>query len=202
MIGIVDYGIGNLTSVMNALNFLDYGEQEVCLVARPEVLNACDRIILPGVGAFADAMKKINQLGFDEAIREQAQTGKPLLGICLGMQLLGSSSDEGGATAGLGLIPGHVEKISWDGVKVPHMGWNSVEYQSDDSLFTSIPNHSDFYFVHSYHFVAGDEYSVGTTSYGEKFTSIIRNANVCGVQFHPEKSQKYGLALLKNFIEL
>jgi glutamine amidotransferase len=200
MIGIVDYGVGNLKSLLNGMLFHEVAE--VGLVSDPAELDRCDKILLPGVGAFGEAMSRLVERGFDEALKEQVSKGKYLLGICLGMQLLASKSYEGGETAGLDLIGGEVVRIDWEGVNVPHMGWNSVAHNGDD-LFAGVEKGADFYFVHSYHFVPDDELSViSTTDYKETFVSSVRHDNVYGLQFHPEKSQRDGLKVLRNFMEL
>lgn len=200
MIGIVDYGVGNLKSILNGMLF-DKAD-DVCLISDPTDLGGCDKILLPGVGAFREAMSRLVDMGFDVVLKEQVAKGVPLLGICLGMQLLASKSYEGGETPGLDLISGEVTRIDWEGVNVPHMGWNSVEHDGTD-LFVGVKNGSDFYFVHSYHFVPDSNAAiVSTTDYGERFVSSVWFENVYGVQFHPEKSQRDGLRILRNFIEL
>jgi len=200
MIGIVDYGVGNLKSILNGMLF-DKAD-DVCLISDPTDLGGCDKILLPGVGAFREAMSRLVDMGFDVVLKEQVAKGVPLLGICLGMQLLASKSYEGGETPGLDLISGEVTRIDWEGVNVPHMGWNSVEHDGT-GLFVGVKNGSDFYFVHSYHFVPDSNAAiVSTTDYGERFVSSVWFENVYGVQFHPEKSQRDGLRILRNFIEL
>ena len=200
MIGIVDYGVGNLKSLLNGMRFHEVAE--VGLVSDPSGLDRCDKILLPGVGAFGEAMSRLAEKGFDEALKEQVAKGKSLLGICLGMQLLASKSYEGGETEGLGLIGGEVVRIDWGDVNVPHMGWNSVVHNNDD-LFADVEKGADFYFVHSYHFVPdSDSAVISTTDYKETFVSSVRQNNVYGVQFHPEKSQRDGLKVLRNFMEL
>ena len=200
MIGIVDYGVGNLKSIVNGMLYSNI--DVVQLVSKPSDLSKYDKIVLPGVGAFREAMKRLTSSGFDMVIKEQVDNNVPLLGICLGMQLLASKSYEGGETSGLDLIKGTVNKIDWDGAKVPHMGWNSVRH-SDSDLYTGVPDLSDFYFVHSYHFVPdSSDVVISTTDYGERFVSSIHSGNIYGVQFHPEKSQADGLRVLRNFMEL
>jgi glutamine amidotransferase len=160
-------------------------------------------IILPGVGAFAEAMANLRTGGLDAALREQTAKGVPTLGICLGMQLLASSSTEGGWTAGLGLIPGEVLLLDGQrfGHRVPHIGWNDVARDRDEPLLHGMPPETNFYFVHSYHFRPADpRASVATTPYCGQFTSIVRRGNVVGTQFHPEKSQRAGFQLLTNFL--
>jgi len=172
------------------------------MVSNPSDLGECDKILLPGVGAFMEAMSRLVDRGFDVVLKTQVANGIPLLGICLGMQLLASKSYEGGETQGLGLIRGSVTRIDWDGVNVPHMGWNSVEH-AGNGLFAGVKKGADFYFVHSYHFVPDSDAAIlSTTDYGERLVSSVRFENVYGVQFHPEKSQRDGLMVLRNFMEL
>ncbi len=201
MIGVLDYGMGNIKSVCNSLDFL--GKPNV-VINDLEGFNEITHLIVPGVGAFATAMSNINQKGFAAKIHEFANSGKPVLGICLGMQLLATSGTEPTETEGLNLIPGKVVKIESDSVRVPHMGWNAVALkQEDDPLFKFAKKNVDYYFVHSYHFVVDNpDHILTSTEYGEEFTSIVVKDNVYGIQFHPEKSQKSGLHLLKNFTEL
>ena len=200
MIGIVDYDIGNLKSILNGLLYNEI--EEARLISNPSELSQCDKIILPGVGAFREAMSRLTSSGFDQVIKEQVKKRVPLLGICLGMQLLASKSYEGGEEGGLDLIKGVVNKIEWDNAKVPHMGWNSIQH-SNSPLYSGIENGADFYFVHSYHFIPEDKKVVmSTTDYGERFVSSIQSGNIYGVQFHPEKSQSDGLKVLRNFMEL
>lgn len=203
MIAIVDYNMGNLASVRNAFSVL--GEQ-VVIESNPENLAQYDRIILPGVGAFGDAMEHLKTNGMDEAVKQYAQSGKYVLGICLGMQLLFDSSEEFGITAGLGLIPGRV--VAFDSsrfhtpLKVPHMGWNRM-LTHGHSLFEGLDEGHYLYFVHSYHALcAQKEHSIGECLYGYEFTSAVARDNVMGIQPHPEKSHENGLRLLKNFITL
>jgi len=220
MIGIVDYNMGNLASVINA--FRKVGVDAV-LESDPEKIEDYDHLILPGVGAFGDAMAHLKENGMDEAIKAFAGTGKPLLGICLGMQLLFESSEEFGSHEGLGLIPGKVvafDESRFDHpLKVPHMGWNEMFCrgltsndlsQSDKSfagltptkLFESLPNDFYLYFVHSYHAVCDDRYAIGKTYYGYEFVSAVQNDNIYGIQPHPEKSHENGLKIIENFTKL
>lgn len=203
MIAIVDYNMGNLASVKNAFDLL--GER-VVVESDPEKLKNYDRIILPGVGAFGDAMEHLKQRGMDEAIKEFAQSGKYLLGICLGMQLLFESSEEFGLTEGLGLIKGRV--VAFDSsrfhtpLKVPHMGWNRM-FTSSHPLFDGLDEAHYLYFVHSYHALCANKAdSIGESIYGYRFTSAVAHENVMGIQPHPEKSHQNGLSILKNFINL
>ena len=195
MISVVNYGMGNIGSIKNMLKKIGVDSQ---LIDKPEELDANNSIILPGVGAFDNAMRRLNELGFSSRLQELAAGGTPLLGICLGMQLLGDASEEG-SLDGLKLIPGKSRKFVLEAdLKIPHMGWNKV-INSNSGLFQDL-HESKFYFVHSYYFVPEKEdYILGETNYGIKFVSSINNSNVYGAQFHPEKSHKYGMQLLKNF---
>lgn len=199
---IVDYGAGNLFSLYRALE--ECGGNPY-ISDKPADLERTDKVILPGVGSFQTGMKNLTELGWIEPLRYVASQGTtPVLGICLGMQLLSSYGHEHGQAAGLGLIPGEVPKLcSESGERVPHVGWNAVFYRGKNELFNSIDDGKDFYFVHSYHFVPdSEEYIVATTPYCQNFVSVINRANIYGVQFHPEKSSKPGLQLLKNYIDL
>lgn len=203
MIALVDYNMGNLASVKNAFNLLG---ENVVVESDPEKLRLYDRVVLPGVGAFADAMEHLKARGMDEAVREFAQSGKYLLGICLGMQLLFESSEEFGINAGLGLLEGRV--VAFDSsrfhtpLKVPHMGWNRM-FTKNHPLFSGLDEAHYLYFVHSYHAVcAHDADSIGESIYGYRFTSAVAHENVMGIQPHPEKSHKNGLTILQNFINL
>ncbi len=203
MIGIVDYNMGNLASVINA--FAKMGV-DATLESDPSRLSQYDKLILPGVGAFADAMEHLKENGMDEAIVAYAQTGKPLLGICLGMQLLFDSSQEFGTTQGLGLIPGNVvafDKTKFDHkLKVPHMGWNELFVQKNTPLFSGLKKDFYLYFVHSFHAECNDQYTIGKTHYGYEFVSAVQNKNVYGIQPHPEKSHENGLKIIENFAKL
>lgn len=202
-IGIIDYGLGNIQSVKNAVLYHN-PEVEVSLISQPENIKFFDKLILPGVGAFGDAIKLIQNIGWDSAILEEASKGKHILGICLGMQLLSSKSYEFGEYNGLNLIPGEVIKFSIpSNYRVPHIGWNNVQFKRDHTLAKDIIVNSDFYFVHSFHFKCyNEEHELAVTKYGISFTSVVAKDNVMGVQFHPEKSQGIGLKLISNFIEL
>ena len=209
MIGIVDYNMGNLASVINA--FAKVGANAT-LESDPSKLNQYDKLILPGVGAYADAMEHLKENGMDEAVIAFAASEKPLLGICLGMQLLFESSEEFGETEGLGLIPGKV--IAFDEnkfdhpLKVPHMGWNEIFQQPVGAdprvcpLFDSLNKDFYLYFVHSYHAVCDDKYVIGKTHYGYEFVSAVQNGNIYGIQPHPEKSHENGLKIIENFAKL
>ena len=198
MIGIIDYGMGNLRSVSNALDYIGIDAE---IITEAASVAQYDRVILPGVGAFALAMKNLREKGFEPAILSHVLSGKPFLGICLGMQLLASRGVESGETQGLNLIGGDV--IAMDLPRefpIPHVGWNSVELQRPHPIFEGIKKNIDYYFVHSYHFAnATDQDVLGITDYGSPFVSVVARDNVVGVQFHPEKSQQGGLALLENF---
>lgn len=202
MITIVDYGMGNVGSIQNMIKKIG-GTSEI--TADPEKIASASKIILPGVGHFDRAMKNLEQLRLIPVISSAASSGTPILGICLGMQLLAESSEEGVAR-GLCLIPGKVMRfVVPEQYKVPHMGWNSVEFEPACPLYDDFGSFGEarFYFVHSYHFVsANDAHVTGRTPYGNKFVSSVSRGNVHGVQFHPEKSHKFGMKLLKNFIEL
>lgn len=199
MISIVDYGAGNIFSVKNALDFLGIENK---LTADAKDLENADRIILPGVGAFPWAMKKLNESGLVPTIKEQAKV-KPFLGICLGMQLIFDKGYEFEETDGLGLIKGSVEKIEREKLSVPHMGWNSLIYNKECPILKSIPEGEYVYFVHSYAAKCDDDSVAAYCDYGGKVTALVYDGKyVIGTQFHPEKSGKAGLKMLKNFSEL
>jgi glutamine amidotransferase len=201
-VAVIDYGMGNLDSVARAVD--ECGGRPV-LAERPKELASAAAVILPGVGAFAKGMENIRARGFDEALeRDVVAAGVPLLGLCLGMQLLASHGDEGSGAHGLGLVPGTVVRIDpVDGLRVPHVGWNEVHLDRASRLFEGIESGRDFYFVHSYHFVVEDTADVvGWTEYGARIAAAVQRGNVYGVQFHPEKSQRAGFALLRNFLAL
>jgi glutamine amidotransferase len=196
-IAIVDYRMGNLRSVEKG--FAAAGVQGVVITDDPSVVAAARGIVLPGVGAFRDAAANLAASGMRELLIERAAAGVPLLGICLGMQLLATVGLEDGEWDGLGLVPGTCEKLP-GGVKVPHIGWNTVDYPRPSALFEDIAEGSAFYFVHSYHVVPADTSAViGRTVHGVPFAAAVQAANVFGVQFHPEKSSDTGLRLLRNF---
>ena len=202
-IGIVDYNMGNLGSVMNA--FAKVGASSE-LVSDPDKLGQYDRIVLPGVGAFPDAMKALTSTGMDKAITQFARIGRPLMGTCLGMQLLFEESEEFGTTQGLGLIPGKVvafDESKFDHtLKVPHMGWNELFVQKETPLFDGLKKDFYLYFVHSYHAQTDDRYAIGKTHYGYEFVSAVQNGNIYGIQPHPEKSHNNGLKIIENFTKL
>jgi glutamine amidotransferase len=199
MIAIIDYGVGNLRSVEKA--FAATG-CEAIVSGDENVLRAAERLVLPGVGAFAACAKALSERGFDRLVSERVREGTPLLGVCVGMQLLFEQSDEFGSTPGLGLLRGRVRRFG-EQLVVPHVGWNRIDQTRKHPLFVDIPNGSFFYFVHSYYCEPTDEEVVaGETEYGVSYASVVTQANVCGVQFHPEKSQDAGLRLLQNFARL
>lgn len=202
MIGIIDYNMGNLASVYNACCFLN---KKASIVKNPDDFKKYDRLILPGVGAFGDAIEHLNTTGIKEAIYEFAKSGKPMIGICLGMQLLFEKSYEFGEHQGLGLIDGEVKKfdktkMSKDS-KIPHIGWNTIDTHNDHTLFKGL-NNPYLYFVHSYHAVTNKKNIIGTTKYGYEFVSAVHKDNIYGFQPHPEKSHNNGLKILKNFINI
>ena len=201
MIAIIDYDAGNIRSVEKALTAL--GEQPVVTRDKENIL-AADKLILPGVGAFGDAMERLRQYGLVEVIREAVKKGTPLLGICLGLQLLFERSDESDGVEGLGILKGEILKIpDSPGLKIPHMGWNSLEIKPRTRLFAGIPNGSYVYFVHSYYLKAEDtEIVAATTEYSTHIHAAVEQGNVFACQFHPEKSSEVGLQILKNFISL
>ena len=201
MIAIIDYDAGNLKSVEKALMYL--GEE--CIVTRDadKILSA-DKVILPGVGAFGDAMNKLNKFGLVDVIRQVAVYGKPLLGICLGLQLMFESSDEAPGVEGIGLLKGKIVSIPpKEGLKIPHMGWNSLDIKNGSKLFKGIPQQSYVYFVHSYYLQASNPEDVAaTTEYSAHIHAAVEHGNVMACKFHPEKSGDVGLHILKNFCEL
>ena len=203
MIALIDYGIGNLRSVANAFEKIG---SKVEIVRDAEKLKQYDKVILPGVGAYKKAMEHLKSRGMKDAILEFANSGKPLLGICLGMQLLLDYSEEFGKSEGLGLIEGEViefDKSKFTSkLKVPHMGWNKLFIEKDSKLFKNIKREIYLYFVHSFHATCRDEFIIGKTIYGYSFPSAIEKENIYGFQPHPEKSHDFGLKILKNFVEL
>ena len=206
MIVIVDYGMGNLHSVAKALAHVG---GEVSVTSDVSVIGRADKIVLPGVGAFADAMGALRDQQIVGPLKEGIEAGKPFLGICLGMQLLMGVSYEGGEHTGLGVIEGEVRRFDFaeradkDSLKIPHMGWNALEWDKEAPLFKGLTSGSYVYFVHSYYVAPRDEAVVATTTdYGGAFASSLWRGNVYGVQYHPEKSQRVGLTILKNFVEL
>ncbi|MFQ5708566.1 MAG: imidazole glycerol phosphate synthase subunit HisH [bacterium] len=199
MISIVDYGVGNLKSLKNALEFL---EIPCKLISSAAEIATAEKLLLPGVGAFAYAVENLHIFDLKAPIIEGAKNGVPILGICLGMQLLFTDSEEGGGKSGLDLIPGHVKQLVGN-VKVPHVGWNEINSTRPSKLFKGLPPTRFAYFVHSYYCEPESKETVtATTEYGTSFPCVTEQDNVFGVQFHPEKSQELGLELLKNFSDL
>ena len=197
MIAIIDYGMGNLRSVQKAFEYLGY---EAVITDCPEIISAASHVILPGVGAFEDAMNRIHETHLDNALYEAAGAGKPVLGICLGMQMMFEHSDENGRFDGLGLFPGTITRLEDRGLKIPHMGWNTLKTR-DCPLFDA-GDDPCVYFVHSYCMAdVSDEWTAATCTYGQTFTAAICRGNVMATQFHPEKSGEAGLRMLKRFAE-
>ena len=196
---IIDYNVGNIHNLKNALDFCDIENR---LVTDPNEVKKADRILLPGVGAFAPAMDHLKKSGMLEALQEKFQSGAPMLGVCVGAQLLMDNSEEDGFQDGLGWIQGKVKRFSHE-LKIPQIGWNTVTQQKKNLLFKDVSDEMYFYFVHSYHLKPeNNDQVLGTTNYGYDFASVICKDNLWGVQFHPEKSQFAGLQLLKNFCTL
>jgi len=202
MVTIVDYGVGNLFSLRSS--FAAIGE-DVVVTADHDLLTNADKILLPGVGAFADAAAKLRSSGLDRILKSHAECGKPLLGICLGMQLLFEKSFEYGCHEGLGLIPGEVIPMSGkipQSLKIPHIGWNPLHLKKTCPLFQNVQEGQCVYFVHSYYADQCDEYVTATAEYGAELTAAVAKENVMGCQFHPEKSGAVGLAILKAFAQM
>lgn len=204
MIGILDYGMANLRSVQNAFTRVGHPAE---VISSPDQIKTCDRLVLPGVGAFKDAMAALRQTGNDGAILEHIHSGKPFLGICLGLQMLFDVGYEDGEHAGLGVLKGKCIRFDVDqpdiGLKVPHMGWNQLTFKAPSPLLRDVADGSNVYFVHGYHVVPGDESVIATTTdYGRPFVSSVWKDNIMATQFHPEKSQAIGLKLLENFSTL
>lgn len=196
---VIDYGAGNLRSVEKALKFLG---SNFLITSDPEELLEADAVILPGVGAFPEAMKQLELHGLKEAIIEfAAEQQKPFLGICLGMQMLFDKSYEFAETPGLGLINGTVEKIEFNGLKIPHMGWNSLDYIKESPFCKDISLHTFCYFVHSYKAVTDNDNVIAFADYGSRIPALVGRDNIFGAQFHPEKSGEAGLTMLKNYYE-
>ena len=201
MVFIADYGAGNLRSVHKAFDYLGI---KAVVSDRASEMSGYDKVLIPGVGAFGPAMEAFDRSGFSEAIREHVDKGRQVLGICLGMQLLLTGSEEMGAHAGLGLVPGHVLHFTSTTDKIPQIGWNSADLRKSDSvLFRGLPDHSWFYFVHSYYCSPEEPGSVAATTFfaGKNFCSAIEKNGIFAVQFHPEKSSEAGLQVLRNFAE-
>jgi imidazole glycerol-phosphate synthase subunit HisH len=201
MIAIIDYGVGNLRSVEKALQFVG---GDALVTSDLETINKAEAIVLPGVGAFSEAMKKIKASGVEEAVKNAISSNKPFLGICLGMQMLFDYSEEGGdRVEGLKIFKGCIKKIPQSiNMKIPHMGWNTIKYEKESKIFKGIEDQSFFYFVHSYYLECKQrEIVAGTAHYGIQFDAAINIGNIYATQYHPEKSGEVGLKLLKNFVE-
>ena len=202
MIAIVDYGVGNLFSLQSS--FAAIGVDAIA-TSDPELIRSAEKIILPGVGAFEDAAKKLSDSGLGQLVIEEARAGKPILGICLGMQMLFERSFEYGEHKGLGLIKGEIRPIADvipADLKIPHIGWNGLIFKKDSPLFKYIKNGDCVYFVHSYYATGCDESISATAEYGAELCASVESGNVYGCQFHPEKSGKVGLNILKAFVEM
>ncbi len=200
MIAIIDYDAGNIRSVEKAIEAL--GEEVIVTRDKEQILNA-DRVILPGVGAFGDAMEKIRGYGLEDVIKEVIANKTPFLGICLGLQLMFEESEESAGVKGLGILKGKILRIpETPGLKIPHIGWNSLSYPNQGKLYKGIPENSYVYFVHSYYLKAEEDVVVAATEYGTEIHASVEKDNVFACQFHPEKSSDVGLAILKNFISI
>ena len=201
MVAIIDYDAGNIKSVEKAMKLLN---QEVVVTRDPETILGADKVILPGVGSFGDAMGKIRQYDLEEVIHEVVKRQIPFLGICLGLQLLFERSEVSPGVQGLGILKGEILRIpETEGLKVPHMGWNSLEFSGDGRLFQGIPEEAYVYFVHSYYLKAEEpEIVTARTDYGTEIHASVEKGQIFACQFHPEKSSEVGLRILKNFVEL
>ena len=205
MIAIVDYGVGNIFSLYSSFKYIG---AEVVLTSDPDEIKKADKIILPGVGAFADAAKKLRDSGLADVVVDEVKSGKPLLGICLGMQMLFARSYEYGEHKGLGLIKGDIvpmEGVVPENYKIPHIGWNGLHFPKDkpkNELFKYVEENECVYFVHSYYGTKCDKSLIASTEYGEELTAAVADKNVYGVQFHPEKSGEVGMKILKAFCEM
>ena len=202
MLAIIDYGVGNIFSLYSSFKFIG---EDVVLTNDKKVIDSCSHIILPGVGAFADAKRKLDESGMADVVKEQVKTGKPLMGICLGMQMLFDKSLEYGEHAGLGLIGGNVMPISDvipSDLKIPHIGWNALDFTRESKLFKYINNGDHVYFVHSFYAADCAKDTIAVSEYGAPLTAAVAKDNVYGCQFHPEKSGEVGLNILKAFCEL
>ena len=197
MISIIDYGAGNLQSVEKALRYLGC---ECAVTADARALLAGDGAILPGVGSFGDAMEQLRARGLEQPIHEFVNSGKPFLGICLGLQILVESSEESPGATGLGLLKGKILRLPKEsGLKIPHIGWNSLNIRPDEPLFAGLPEEPYVYFVHSYYLKAEEDIVTATAEYGAQIHAAVRKGNLMACQFHPEKSGRVGLQILKNF---
>ena len=201
MVAIIDYDAGNIRSVENAVRFLGH---EVKVTADAEEILSADHIILPGVGAFGDAMQRLRTAGLEETIRQVAEEGKPFLGICLGLQLFFEESEESPGVKGLCLLPGRIKRIpEGEGRKVPQIGWNDLTFPQSSRLFEGIPEGSFVYFVHSYYLEAADRADVAAnTEYGVRIDAAVEHGSLFACQFHPEKSERVGMKILQNFLEI
>ncbi|MCP3966209.1 MAG: imidazole glycerol phosphate synthase subunit HisH [Lentisphaerae bacterium] len=198
MIALIDYNMGNLLSVNKALESIG---GDIRIVDKASELEKFDSVILPGVGHFGDGMEHLRSRGFEPAVIKAAQSGKPLLGICLGMHMMLESSEEAPGVSGLGIFKGKVLKFPECNEKVPHMGWNSLSLKQNSKFFDGVQDNSYFYFVHSYYVAPeNSDCIIGSCNYIKDFAAVIGKGNICATQFHPEKSQKNGLQILKNFI--
>jgi glutamine amidotransferase len=201
MVAIIDYDAGNIKSVENAVRYLG---RDVRVTSDPETILQADHIILPGVGAFGDAMERLHERNLVETIREAVALDKPFLGICLGLQLLFEESEESPGVKGLALLPGRIKRIpDGDGRKVPQIGWNDLSFPRQSRLFEGVPEGSYVYFVHSYYLEAGDPADVAArTEYGVRIDAAVEHGNLFACQFHPEKSERIGMQILRNFLEI
>lgn len=203
MIALIDYGAGNVRSVQKALQAVG---AEVLVTSEPRALRRADKIVLPGVGAFGDCMAGLRQSGLVSALHQAVEAGKPLLGICVGLQVLFKEGEEQGRHPGLGLVPGRVVRFHREaanpGLKIPHTGWNQIEPVESSPLMDGLPPGAWAYFNHAYYGQAPPEYTLAVTYYGDLFPSVVGRGSIYGVQFHPEKSQSTGLRTLRNFVSL
>ncbi len=202
MIAIVDYGVGNLFSLISSFKKIG---ADISVTSDPSVIRAADRIILPGVGAFEDAARKLRESGLDKVIIDEAAKGKKLMGICLGMQMLFEKSYEYGCHKGLGLLKGSVVAMQGsipDDLKIPHIGWNALHFTRESELFKNIKNNDCVYFVHSFYAVDCEDSLIATAEYGKELTAAVQKGNIMGCQFHPEKSGEVGLNILRAFCEM
>jgi glutamine amidotransferase len=215
---IINYNAGNITSILNACGKVAEQNWQICITQDPSELSNADSIIVPGVGAFDDCINSLIKLGFQEPLKKHCQNKKPLLGICVGMQIFADYGNENAKTttektAGLGLIAGEVKKITPDSkevnkIKLPQMGWNNVDFATNSlgnyhPIFNKLPSDQDFYFANSYHFLAKEQQNIiATARYGGIITAAVAKENICGIQFHPEKSGTAGLQILANFLDL
>lgn len=202
MIALIDYGAGNVRSVHKAL---EAAGAEVALARDPAPIQDAEKIVLPGVGAFGDCIRALHRAGLADALHDAIGEGKPVLGICVGMQVLFEEGEEMGHHVGLALLPGRVvrfaDSLTARGLKIPHTGWNQIEPAGDDPLLRNLPPHSFAYFNHAYYCQARPEHVLAVTDYGGPYASVVRRDRIYGIQFHPEKSQAVGLYILRNFVE-